>query len=821
VSAQRHQRAKEIFLEVCDLEPHARIPLLDERCAGDAELRAAVERLLRDDHDSLDLGDGERRGQLERLLADAERSSGEPPFDLDELPDYRIIRCIGGGGFGSVYEAEQLAPVKRLVALKTIKLGMDTRQVLARFRAERRVLAMLDHPSIARILDAQMSPSGRPFFTMELVRGQPITDYCEKARLGLPARLELFVSVCRAVHYAHQKSVVHRDLKPSNVLVQVIDGLPVAKVIDFGIAKLLEEGAPGGATLVTEQGQFLGTPEYMSPEQATTGERQIDTRSDIYSLGVLLYELITGATPFDAHELRTKGLEEMLRVIRETPPPRPSTKVHERRIEQGGGDAARDAATVERVLRRDLDWIALKAIAKEPDRRYASASELAEDVQRYLAGDPVLARPPSALYRLRKLSHRHKTTLAIGGIAVTALLVGLVAALAGLMRANSEAKRARTEAKTTRALNDFLNDDLLAAVAPESAGIDVTMREVLDAASAHIEGRFAEEPQIEATLRMTLGKTYLSLGLALPAQRHLERAAELRVAALGADHPDTLEARHELARSFEYLEQCARAIEILTDTLDRRTRVLGPDHPQTLASMYLLATAYGDLGRNDEAERCFLAARDGCRRALGEGDPQTLEAEHGLGLFYDVTERHQLAKETILAALEQSAVALGEDHPATIQRRNDLARVLFSLGEYEETRDRCLELIDRCIAVCGEHHPTVSKIAGNLASAYLALDQPERALPFARQGVEVMRHAFPNGHADLGRSLYLLAHTYQHLGRLEEAEQNYLESVQVMRSHLGDTHADTLTAIGGLVNFYRSRGDSARAAEWARLLPGR
>jgi serine/threonine protein kinase len=425
-SEQRQEEA--IFDAAVALPPEERSAFLDRACNGEVSLRRRIEVLL------------QSHGKAQDFLAPPARPSVNPTIAIslppaenpgDVIGHYKIREKLGEGGCGAVYVAEQTEPVRRRVALKVIKLGMDTRNVIARFEAERQALAMMDHPNIARVLDAGATETGRPYFVMELVRGIKITDYCNQNHLDTGQRLELFIQVCRAVHHAHQKGIIHRDIKPSNILVTLHDGVPIPKVIDFGIAKATE-GRLTDLTVYTELRQFIGTPAYMSPEQAEMSGLDIDTRSDIYSLGVLLYELLTGHTPFDAEELIQSGLDEMRRTIREKEPPRPSTRLSTMVDADLTAIAKNQGAEPPKLLhfiRGDLDWVVMKALEKDRTRRFESASGFALDIQRFLKNEPVEARPPSRLYRFQKFARRNQTILVAATAVFAALVLGLAVSL--------------------------------------------------------------------------------------------------------------------------------------------------------------------------------------------------------------------------------------------------------------------------------------------------------------------------------------------------------------------------------------------------------
>jgi tetratricopeptide (TPR) repeat protein len=464
------QREEALFQAAVQLTGNARVAFLDSACRGDAALRQRLEALLT------------AHNQPEGVLAEtAVAMKATMKLDLADAPDeaigqtlgrYKLLERVGEGGCGVVYVAEQTEPVRRRVALKVIKLGMDTKQVVARFEAERQALAMMDHPNIAKVLDAGTTDTGRPYFVMELVRGIRITDYCDQNNLSTNERLDLFIKVCQAIQHAHQKGIIHRDIKPSNILVTLHDGVPVPKVIDFGIAKATE-GRLTDSTVYTQLHQFIGTPAYMSPEQAEMSGLDIDTRSDIYSLGVLLYELLAGSTPFDGQELMSQGIDAMRKTIREKEPMRPSTKLATLQGEELTATARRrsvETSKLAHLLRGDLDWIVMKCLEKDRTRRYETANGLAVDLKRHLNNETVAARPPSAAYKFQKAFRRNKLAFAAAGAVAVALLLGIIGTSLGLVRA----ERQRQEAEAARKLAEqrFLSasrfvEDMFQQVAPK------------------------------------------------------------------------------------------------------------------------------------------------------------------------------------------------------------------------------------------------------------------------------------------------------------------------------------------------------------------
>jgi tetratricopeptide (TPR) repeat protein len=529
---------KSAFAAALELtDPEEREAYLQNACAGRPELLGRLHELL-SAHE-------QTRGPLDdspaALGVAVDRTPSAGPGTV--IGRYKILELIGEGGYGTVFMAEQASPVRRQVALKIIKAGMDTRQVIARFEAERQALALMDHPSIAKVFDAGVTDTGRPYFVMELVKGQPITRYCDEHRLSPRKRLELFVQVCHAVQHAHQKGIIHRDVKPSNVLIAPYDGVPVPKVIDFGVAKAIGQRLTD-KTMFTGFGDVIGTPQYMSPEQAELNQLDVDTRSDIYSLGVLLYELLTGTTPLESKRLKESALLEVLRVIREEDPPKPSTRLST--IAELPSIAAQrgvEPKTLSGVVRGELDWIVMKALEKDRSRRYETADGLAMDVQRYLNDQTVLACPPSAAYRFRKFARRNMAALITASIVLAAVVAGTGVATWQAVRATRamgtvvvEKRRADEEAAVAKSVTTYLEQMLGSFTTASGKGPNYTVLQLFNDYAADLEKRPPDHPEVEATLRATIGKGYGVLGERDKAKKHLARALELRRSVFGDGH---------------------------------------------------------------------------------------------------------------------------------------------------------------------------------------------------------------------------------------------------------------------------------------------
>jgi len=637
---------------------------------------------------------------------------------------------------GEVWLAEQTRPVRRQVAIKVVKAGMDTAQVLARFDAERQALALMDHPAIARIFDGGSTPKGRPYFAMEYVRGEAITSYCDNNRLSIADRLELFIQLCDGVQHAHQKGIIHRDLKPSNVMVSIADGRATPHIIDFGIAKAMTQPLTE-QPLFTGIGGVVGTLDYMSPEQAAVSSSDIDTRSDVYSLGVLLYELLTGALPFDTTALREAGVDEFRRVIREQDPPKPST-----RISTNPGDATTAAgrrrlvvAKLVRALRGDLDWITVKALEKDRARRYQTVNAMALDIRRHLNNEPVVAGPPNALYRTRKFVRRHRFGVVTGAAAVVALIGFTTLMAVQASRVARERDRANQEAATARQVSDFLVGLFRVSDPNESRGRTTSARDILDRGARELE-KLRDQPDVHARLQTTIGTVYTNLGAYSAAAPLMEQSVATRRRTVGSDHPETLSAIHELANLYWYQNRFAEAEPLFTEVLERRRVVLGPEHRDTLLVEFDLGSLYGRQGRWSEAEtlgRHTLAIQE---RVLGPDHRDTIGSQGNLAAYLNGQKRYAEAAELLLRVIDGRRRVLGSDHPSTLVSIGNLAFSYRMVGDFKRAEEIYLESIETNRRVNGDLHSRTSALRSNLASMYVKQGRYADAEPVSMKAYE-------------------------------------------------------------------------------------
>ena len=765
---------------------------------------------------------------------------------------YRLVQRLGVGGMGEVWRAEQTEPLHRTVALKLIKAGMDTRAVVARFDSERQALALMDHPNIAKVFDAGETPAGRPYFVMEYVPGLAITDYCDKHRLTIKQRLGLFMQVCEGVQHAHQKAIIHRDLKPSNVLVEEVDDKPVPKIIDFGLAKAAGQSLTD-MTMLTEAGAMLGTPDYMSPEQADRNERNIDTRTDVYSLGVILYELLVGALPLGSAELREAGIEAMLQKICEQEPPRPSTKLKSlgKSAQDSAGKRREEPQSLERHLRGELDWITIKALEKDRTQRYGSPSDLAADIQRHLQDQPVLAGPPSASYRARKFIRRHRFGVGVAAAAVV-LLIGFAASMA------LQARRIAKERDRASRIADFMAQMFTVSDPSEARGNTVTARAILDKASNEIKMGLAKDPEEQSELMFTMARTYASLGLYAVAQELSASALEKRQHLLGPHDPKTLESMTQLGwildregHDDEAEKLIRQAVDqgrrflgpedpVTLDAMDKlavirenqghfeeedkllrqlieiRSRRFGPEDPRTLRSMVNLADAVNAEGRTAEAEGMYRKTLEIEQRVFGLEHPQTLATMHNLANRIQEQGRYAEAEALYRETLAIAQRVMGPEHPETVSTLSTLADTLEYEGRYQEAEKLHRQSLEIELRTVGSEHPYTTRTMEGLANVLAAEGRDAEAEKLQRQVLEIRQRLLGPEHTDTLVSKYNLANVLVGEGHFPEAEKLIRETFEAQTRVLGPENADTLASKAELANILNKEGRSQEAEKTAR-----
>ena len=626
---------------------------------------------------------------------------------------YKLREQIGDGGMGTVYLAEQTRPVKRKVALKLIREGMGSEAVAARFELERQALALMDHPNIAKVFDAGTTESGRPFFVMELVKGIPLTTYCDEHRLDLPARLQLFRQICSAVQHAHQKGIIHRDLKPSNILVESHDGRAVPKVIDFGLAKATSGLQLSEHSLYTAVGTVAGTPLYMAPEQASFNALDVDTRADIYALGVILYELLTGSTPIERGTIKSASLEDVLRMIREVDPPTPSSRLRSSdSLPSLAAVRQTEPARLGRFLRGDLDWIVMKALAKDRQRRYDSAISLANDVERFTNHEPVSAGPPTASYRLGKFLRRNRGRAIAASLVLLALVCGIIGTTLGLIEANRQrgfAETRRQEAEKRLGQKDKANEILLTIFRDldeqgsdnESLPLPARLAQRLDVATAEMVGEATDDPLGVARMQLALAKAQLSLGYAERAIDLITRARTTYTDHLGSNHPDTLKSMIWLSSGYLDLGKLNLAVPLLEETLTLMKANLGPDHPDTLSAMNDLAVCYRRTNRLDLALPLYEEALRFRKARLGLDHRHTLESMHNLAVAYQFAGKIDLALPLYAETLAIKKAKLGPDHRETLATMHNLGWGY----QYAGRLDLAIPLLEETLAQEGKVRP--------------------------------------------------------------------------------------------------------------------
>ena len=795
MGGDRDGRARELFRAAFDRPPEKRRAFLHEACESDEDLLREVESLLAHHEES-------GSSSLMDAPTTVRPTKPAPPRNVGP---YRLLQKLGEGGMGEVYEAEQEKPVKRRVAIKLVKWGMSSEEVLARFESERQALALMSHPTIARVYDAGAAEDGRPYFAMELVAGVPITAYCDTHRLSVEERLGLFIQVCNGVQHAHQKGVIHRDIKPPNILVAIEDGRPVPKIIDFGVAKATSMRLTE-RTLFTQLGQWIGTPEYMSPEQAEMTGLDIDTRTDVYSLGVVLYELLVGAQPFAPRELQEVSFDEVRRAIREKEPPRPSTRV------SSMGGAARTAASNRRTdlpalargLRGDLDWVTMKALEKDRTRRYGSPAELAADLERHLRDEPVLASPPSTAYRVRKFVRRHRLGVAASAAVVAALLVAIAGTSIGLLQARREAARARQVSEFLVRMFEDLN--------PEAGlGPALSARDILDRGASRLDRDLADQPLERARLMTAIGSVYTQIGGYEEARPLLEESLAMRRALLGDDHPDVAASAHSLGWLLYWSGDHPGARASFERALEIREAVYGPDHPQVAVSLTSLGFVLWRRGEYGLARSHLERAVTIHEETLGPNYPNVSHPLYSLGIVLLDTEEYEKARAVLQRSLAIRERSYGPDHPLVGWALHEVGRVHLLTGDRETARP----LFERALAVqekaLGPDHLFVAFPVTKLATVHSLEGDYEAARPLFERSLAIREGVLGPDHPDLAWSLRSFGSHLRRSGDPAGARRLFERALTIVENAYGPEHVEMARSLEYLAYLATREGDYSGA----------
>jgi non-specific serine/threonine protein kinase/serine/threonine-protein kinase len=796
-SPENWQRVKRIIGAALERSSVHRQAFLDDVCAGDSELRSEVDSLLSAYGSSDDLSKSPLNDHFVNTI-EISRSLGP----------YVLLEKLGEGGMGQVWLAEQTAPVRRRAALKLIRSGFYDDVALRRFKAERQSLAIMDHPAIAKVFEAGVTPEGQPFFAMEYVPGVSITRYCDNNKLSIRNRLELFIRVCEGVQHAHQKAIIHRDLKPANILVVEVDGKATPRIIDFGLAKTVDPLAT--AEWNTQIGIFVGTPGYMSPEQADPRMLDIDTRTDVYSLGAVLYELLTGVLPFDVAQPGKLRLDEILRKLQEDDPLRPSAKV------SSAADAAKPAAEARstqppqlvRDLDGDLDWITMRALEKDRDRRYGTPMELAADISRYLRNMPVLARPATRAHRARKYVQRHRIGVTVAAGAAVLLAGFAVVQAIQLRRITHERDRADRVA-------DFMTDMFKVSDPSAARGNTITAREILDRAASKMDSSLANDPVLHANMMAVIGEVSASLGL-YPRSRHLlENALQLRRTTSGPDSPETIKVMNSIGRLSLLEGQYSNAETWSRNTHALAVRKLGAKNPDTLNALSNLAKALRYEGKYEEAEKLARQGLAISSANSGSQDPTSLQLLDELALIESNRGRMAEAEKLFRQELDIESRVAGFDEPRTLMLMNNLGANLADQKRFAEAEQIQRAMLDIERRVLGPDHPETLASTGNLANYLLNQGRFADAEKIYRETLLIQQRILPN-HPDTLRTLGNLANLFADTGRYAEAESLKRDLLAKFRLTYGDHHPETAGAAYDLACVLARQGRSAEALSFLR-----
>lgn len=809
-------RLKDLLLDAIERPAEQRRAYLEQATGGDQSLLQRVLELV----DAWERATTVLRDDPASSQSPLTPSAFDPMREGDKVGPYIIGKRIGEGGFGVVHRARQEEPVKRELAIKILKAGFGSRAVLARFEGERQALARLTHPSIARIIDAGATAQGVPYFAMELVEGEPITTYCDQRKLPIEARLRLFGRVCHAVQHAHQKGIIHRDLKPSNILIADVDGQPLPKVIDFGIAKAIDEPLTD-SSIVTMAHQVIGTPRYMSPEQASFAPGAIDTRSDIFSLGVILYELLCGTTPLSDETLRGVALSDLARLLRESRFPKPSTRLSTAVDARDAAARARAAQPdrLERQLASDLDWLVMRAIEPEPERRYQTALAFARDIERYLAHEPIDARPPGRAYLARKFMRRHRVPVVAGAVVSLALLTGLGFALYGLDRAARDRDAAEASLAEATAVTDFLSRTL-SSVDPAAKGKDVKVADLLVDASEQLHESFKGTDATKGRLHHVIGTAFWALGDWKNAEREMRSSVLLRETALGPISPGTLTSLANLSAIVYEQGDVQRALPLSQRVVDGLLASVGEENQQTIGAMSnhsLMLKAAGNIDQAYDMQRRVVELNE---KVFGPDHGRTIGSIHNLGNTLLDLDRPDDAEAMLLDALRRGERALGADAPETVLARESLATFYHKLNRHTEARPLMTAVVDDRRRIYGDTHPQTLLAIYNLGANAMSMDEFDRAVPLFAEVLRASPSVIPARHPVTQATITNLAIIHQKIGweRMDPALTDKMAEISRL---VGDQNVSIGYRNVVAVVMASLEPESARDPEFARRIADR
>lgn len=770
MTSDRWKQIEAIFHAAAELPQQERPAFLQRACGNDSELRLEVESLLEQDD-----GTGTILRTVISKAADSASQWEIPDLTGKSIGPYLITALIGRGGMAEVYRAVRADDqYKKQVAIKLIRQNFAASFLISRFRYERQILASLEHPCIARFLEGGTTEDGIPYLVMEYIDGEPVTDYCNKRDLPVRERLRLFRSVCDAVQYAHRNLVIHRDLKPNNILV-TSEGVP--KLLDFGIAKLMNPDLSDDLPAGTITSVRLMTPEYASPEQVR-GE-QVTTAADVYSLGALLYELLTKER---AHQFKTKSMPEIERVVCELEPERPSAAVLRTQRAEGAHGRS-DKKKLSREFARELDNIVLMAMQKDPQHRYPTAEQFAEDIGRYLDGHPVRARAQTVGYRAAKFVRRHRTA-----VTLVALLIGTLAGFAALMAV--QASRIAKERDRANEVTEFVVNLFEVSNPDEARGNNVKARELLDAGAIKIGKELQDQPEVQAALMDTIGRVYRNLGLYETSVPLLERALEIRTRILGNKHVDVASTMNHLATAYKDVGKYDEAESLARKALAMRQQLLGNEHPDVAESASTLGEVLQDGGKFDDAETFYRMALAIRQKHFGEEHEEVANSLNDLALLLKIKGQFQEAEPLYRKTLAMRRKLLGNDHPSVAGALNNLGRLLAEKGDYNEAELLLREAMESDLKVLGKDHPDRAIVMNNLALVYREKKEYDKAEKLYSEALVLRRKALGNEHRSVARNIYSLGVLLVEKGDYDRAEPLLLEAQRLWQKALPAGHPD-------------------------------